>query len=228
MSEWWTYRPHDLLMYSARAYYGLFALENARLWPWQPVAVLLGIFALLLLRRGTARDRRYAIMLLSVAWSAVAGLFFVKEYSTIHTFATGFAIAFVVQALLLLFAGSRREPDAPAATGVRSRIGATLMGIALVGYPFTAPLLGRPWAQAELFGLAPDPTVAFTFGALLLWPAAAWYMWIVPIVWTIYNGMTIWMLHAPAALVLPAIAVAALVTRLRQTAGNRLPGTDDA
>jgi uncharacterized membrane protein AbrB (regulator of aidB expression) len=53
-------------------------------------------------------------------------------------------------------------------------------------------------------------------------------MWIVPIVWTIYNGMTIWMLHAPAALVLPAIAVAALVTRLRQTAGNRLPGTDDA
>ncbi len=165
MSEWWTYRPHDLLMYSARAYYGLFALENSRVWPLQLMAIAIGATAIEWLWRGRARDQRIAIVLIAVAWCSVAWLYFVNEYSTIHTMARGFAIAFVAQAVLLAIAAGRLAPS-----DARSRAGVALALIALAGIPLLAPLTGRPWSQAELFALAPDPTVGVTIGALLLLP----------------------------------------------------------
>jgi hypothetical protein len=209
MSEWWTYRPHDLLMYSARAYYGLFALENSSIWPLQLMAIAIGAAAIEWLWRGRARDQRIAIAIIAVAWCSVAWVYFVNEYSTIHTMARGFAIAFVAQALLLAIAAGRLPPS-----DARSRTGAVLALIALAGIPLVAPLTGRPWTQAEIFALAPDPTVGVTFGVLLLAPRSRWWLWPIPLVWTLYNGATLWMLHAYAGLALGTIAVVALLTRI--------------
>ena len=33
MSEWWTYRPSDFLLFAPRTYYRLFELYNAEIWP---------------------------------------------------------------------------------------------------------------------------------------------------------------------------------------------------
>ena len=35
MSEWWTYRPEDFLLFSPRVYWRMFELHNAALWPLQ-------------------------------------------------------------------------------------------------------------------------------------------------------------------------------------------------
>ena len=215
MSEWWTYRPHDLLMYSARAYYGLFALENSQLWPLPILAVCAGAAVIVLLWRGSMREQRIATAVLATAWFMVAWAFFVHQYSTIHTFARAFALAFVAQAILLLLEGVRPgvETSGAAPNSMRSRIGAALGGLALICIPLVTPLAGRPWAQAEIFGLAPDPTVGLTFGALLVYRPSRWWLWPLPLVWTVYNGATLWLLHAPGGLVLPAIAVVALATQ---------------
>ena len=107
------------------------------------------------------------------------------------------------------------------------------MGVALViagvAYPAAAPLLGRPWTQAGVFGLAPDPTAIGTLGVLLLleagrerrlpgWLRAAWLgaLWTFPVVWCLITGMTLWTLHATEAVIAPAAAALALLaTRLR-------------
>ena len=47
------------------------------------------------------------------------------------------------------------------------RIGLALFLYALAIHPLIAPLTGRPWTQAEIFGLAPDPTAIATLGILL-------------------------------------------------------------
>ena len=65
-----------------------------------------------------------------------------------------------------------------------------IAGVALIGYPLLAPLSGRPWAGAELFGLAPDPTVALTLAALLLWRSRPW-LWIVPLLWCAVSSATL-------------------------------------
>ena len=36
MSEWWSYRPADFLMFSPRIYWRLFASINEAFWPAQP------------------------------------------------------------------------------------------------------------------------------------------------------------------------------------------------
>jgi hypothetical protein len=43
MSEWWTYRPSDFLLFAPRTYYRLFELYNSEIWPLQIVALLAGV-----------------------------------------------------------------------------------------------------------------------------------------------------------------------------------------
>ena len=61
-----------------------------------------------------------------------------------------------------------------------------LLAWALLLHPLLAGLAGRPWTQAEIVGLASDPTAIATLGLLLLlrgprWPMRA--LWAVPLAW---------------------------------------------
>jgi hypothetical protein len=71
--------------------------------------------------------------------------------------------------------------------------------------------LRRPIAQAEWFGLMPDPTVLLTLAVLLLRPAPAW-LWPLPLAWCAATGATLWPMQAPHALLAPLVAVVALAT----------------
>jgi hypothetical protein len=78
--------------------------------------------------------------------------------------------------------------------------------------PLIGPLLGRAWAGVELFGLAPDPTATATLGLLLV-AEESWTLWVVPTLWCLAGGATLWAMAAPDAWVTPALATVALVTR---------------
>jgi len=237
VSEWWTYRPSDFLLFSARTYYRLFEIHNAALWPAQAAAIGLSAVLLWLAVRGGRGAARGALAIVAAGWLCSAGPYFWARYATINWTAVWFAAAFALEgALLLGLASSRACPALPArAPGsrltTRRAVGAALM-IAGIAYPVAAPLLGRPWTQAEMFGLTPDPTAIGTLGLLLLleagrerrlpgWLRAAWLgaLWTIPVVWCLITGMTLWTLHAPEAIIAPAAAALALLallaTRLR-------------
>jgi hypothetical protein len=208
MQEWWTYSPSDFLMFSARTYYRLFELHNRRMLPGQVVALVVGAGVVWLLWRGTPRGRRVAVALVAAAWAIVAGTYFLLSYASIHTFARWFAAAFAVQAVVLLaWTTMRSPPVAGHGPGRIERIGAALVAAAVLAQPLIGPLLGRPWTQTELFGIAPDPTVTATFGALLALPDARWWLWIVPVAWSLFTGMTLFTLGSPDAFVVPVVAV---------------------
>ena len=219
MSEWWTYSLSDLLMFSKATYFRLFALHNAALWPAQLPALGAGVALVLCLLRGGARAGRLAAVLLALAWLAVAWGYFAKRYATIHTAAPYFALAFALQAVLLLWLASRRTaPRLMEPAGTLARLALAIPLLALLAFPALAPLAGRPWTQAELFGIAPDPTAAFTLGALLLW-RAPWALWILPLLWCAVTGATLMALGSRQAWVLPLAALLALA--VRATAGVR-------
>jgi hypothetical protein len=85
--------------------------------------------------------------------------------------------------------------------------------VALLVYPLLAPLGGRAWAGAELFGLAPDPTVALTLAALVLW-RSRWPLWILPLLWCALSTATLLELRSGQACLLPLLAALALGARL--------------
>lgn len=214
MSEWWTYRLSDLLMFSKATYFRLFELQNLALWPVQLLAAGIGIALLICLVQGGPRAGRTAALLLALAWLHVAWRYFAQHYASINTGAPYFAIGFALQAVLLLWLASRKtEPRLRQPIGSLGKLGLVIAVLALFGYPLLAPLGGRPWTGAELFGLAPDPTVALSFAALLLWRSGP-VLWIVPLLWCAISTATLVELRAGQAWVLPVLAALATGARL--------------
>ncbi|HJQ58513.1 MAG TPA: DUF6064 family protein, partial [Vineibacter sp.] len=168
MSEWWTYRLSDFLLFAPRTYWRLFELYNADIWPAQVVALTLGAAILVLLWRGPAWRGRAIMAILAVAWLWVAVAFHLQRYASINWAATYFAAGFALEALLLLWLAfvRKRHDDRPSPT--IARVALSLLLFALAVQPLIGPLLGRSWAAVELFSVAPDPTAVATLAVLLL------------------------------------------------------------
>ncbi|NRF65689.1 hypothetical protein HLB44_01695 [Aquincola sp. S2] len=201
MSEWWTYRPSDFLMFAPRTYYRLIELYNAAVWPAQLVALAAGATLLVLAWRGRAASPRWVFGLLAFAWAWVGVVFHGRHFVTINWAASWFAGAFLLQALLWIglavrHAGLQWRSDA----GSRRLVGLGLIAAAVLLFPLLAPATGRSWRQAELFGLAPDPTVLATLGVLLLLDGARWLRLIcsvLPLGWCVFAVLLQWTMHAP-------------------------------
>ncbi len=229
MSEWWTYSLRDLLLFSPRTYTRLFELYNLEWWPLQLVALALGIAVLMLWRRGGERAGRAIAVILALCWLWVAWAFHAQRYASINLAAGYFAWAFVAQALLLLWLGgvSNRLTPAPA-TRMQVHAGLGLFLFALLPFPALGLLSGRSWTQAEVFGMAPDPTALATLGVLLLAGARpAWALYPIPVVWCLISGATLWTMDAPGFAVAPLAALLAVglavAARIKQ-AGAAQPG----
>jgi hypothetical protein len=212
MSEWWTYSLSDFLLFSPRTYYRLFDLYNATLWPAHVLALAIGLaIPALLVRGGSHRWNHVAGILLAACWLWVAWAFLFTRYATINWAATWFAGLFMVQAVLLVLAGAAGGEFR--ATSRLRRAGAVALFIfALLIQPLIGPLMGRPWTQAEVFGMAPDPTALGTLGFALLLPTPGrrWLLLVIPLLWCAISGATLWTMGSPDALVLPAAGLLAL------------------
>ncbi len=173
MSEWWSYRLSDLLMFSPATYWRLIELYHREVWPAQPVAIAAGLVALGLAASRRAVAGRVLAVLLAVIWLWVGWAFHWQRYASINWAAQYFAVAFAIQAVLLLGLGAVScDAQAPTAgvvgLGVRVRkLGWLLAVSGVLLYPLAGPIAGRPWTQAELFGLTPEPTALASLGLLL-------------------------------------------------------------
>jgi Family of unknown function (DUF6064) len=218
MSEWWTYRLRDFLLFSPRTYYRLFEIYNAAIWPAQIVALALGLAVILLLRRGAAGGRARAVAaILAGCWLFVAIAFHAKRYATINTTGIHIAVAFALEAALLAGIGAiggRLEFERP--HDLAPRTGFAILLFALAVAPLTGPLLGRTFRAIELFGVAPDPTAVGTLGVLLLARLRRrWLLMVVPVVWCAVAGLTLFAMKAPDFWVAPSAAVVAVVLAAR-------------
>jgi hypothetical protein len=196
-------------MFSERTYRRLFELHNTTLWPLHAAAGIAGVVIVFLLFRGGPGSARTISALLVAAWLAVAGAWFEWRFSTIHTGGRMMAAAFAIEATALLWFGALRnriELTRPA--GAIASVAAALLAYGLFLQPIVGRLLGRPWTQSEFFGLAPDPTIAATIGVLVLARRAPWFLWVIPIGWSLFSGMTLWAMHTPDAWLPPTIAIA--------------------
>jgi hypothetical protein len=228
MSEWWSYRLSSFLLFSERTYRRLFELYNAEVWPAQLAALGLGAALLVLALARPAGAARAAFAILGACWLWVAAAFLARHYATINWAAPWLAVAFGAQGALLLGAaagaGGVRLHDP---RGARGGIGLGLLLAALLAQPAFAPLAGRPWQAAEVFGLAPDPTVAGTLGVLALVQVGGAHgagvaprvlvclLWPIPLAAALASGLLFAAMGSPQALWLPLAALLALGSTCR-------------
>lgn len=222
MSEWWTYTPDEFLLFSPATYWRLFELHNLDVWPTQVLALAAGVAMLALIRVRGVWHGRIASALLVGCWLWVAWAFHLHRYATINWAAGWFALAFSVQALLLTWIGvvrGRLAFDGAGAGGRRA--GVALVVFALAGMPLLAPLSGRPWVQAELFGIAPDPTAIATLGVLLAADGRArWALMAVPLAWCAVSGVTLYAMRSWVAMACAGTVLLAVVTAWTMRGGT--------
>ena len=217
MSEWWTYTLSSFLLFSPRTYYRTIELYNLSIWPAQLAGVAIGLamVALLFGKRGH-RDQIIAA-LLAACWLWVAWAFHYQRYAQINWVAPWFAAAFAFQAMLLVIVGviAGRIVLQPA-SGREFWIAVSLVAVTVLGYPLLAPLTGRAWITAEIFGVAPDPTAIATVAALgLVRGRIRSLLLVVPLLWCAVTAATLWAMDAPEAVVAAGAALLALLPPAR-------------
>jgi hypothetical protein len=221
MSEWWTYTLSDFLLFSPRAYYRLFERLNTDLWPGHVLALGLGLLLLAMILRDPSRSVRIQFGIAAALWIFVAIEFLLRRYGTINWASRYFAGAFLLEASLLLlagFTGKRRAINPP--SRLLRYSGVFLLGFSVVIYPVIASLAGRPWRQAEVFGLAPDPTVVATLGLALI-SCRRWWCLTVPLLWCLLTGATILAMASPDAWVAPLAGITTVAVLVAESIRRR-------
>jgi hypothetical protein len=217
MPEWWSYSLADFLMFSPRAWYRLLQRHNEASWP-MPVFTL-GLGLALMIGSGIPGrpgrplpwKGRLVPAVLAVLWAWVGWAFLWRRYAVINWAASYAAGLFALEALLLMWLGVvRRGWSVGQDRTVRRGLGGALLVASLLVYPALAPLFGRPWQQAEVFGISPDPTAMATIGLLLREGRPRWPLLAVPIVWCAFSGLTLLAMGSGQALA-PALAVAVVL-----------------
>lgn len=192
MSEWWSYRPQDFLLFSPRAYWRLFELQNEALWPLHlPMLAVAAAILVLVLRRSSSYASAIPPLLAAI-WLFVGWSFLWSRYAAINWAIDYVAPLFLLEAALLLIAGTAWGGLAFDRGGVPRGIGLLLAFLGVVAYPLLPAVFGRAWPEAEIFGLAPDPTAIATLGFLLAARGRLLgLLFPIPLLWLLFSAATL-------------------------------------
>ena len=179
-----TYTLNHFMPMTPEVYLRLFERLNGMVWPWQLLALALVAGAAEALRRGHSG---VAGVLIGLCWIWVALAFQFSLHAELIPSGLWLGWAFVLQALLLIFAGWRGQLVWQ--SGPRAAAGLALLAFAVLLYPLIGPFTGRSWAAFEVAGTAPDPTLMATLALLLMTPRMPWLLLPIPLVALFYSAL---------------------------------------
>ncbi|MCY7371901.1 MAG: DUF6064 family protein [Polaromonas sp.] len=196
MSDWWTYRLGDFLMFSPATYARLVEQYQRDVWPAQLIGLAAGLASLWLARSRHAHALRLQALLLASAFLWVAWAFHWQRYASINWAATYLAFAFAVQATLLLSLVLAGRSETPAERKWTLLTGCVLALAGVVAFPLAGMLMGRSWSQIEVFGVSPEPTALAGIGLLLArpgWFGRSWHgaLLVVPVLSLVIGAATL-------------------------------------
>ncbi|MEQ9330750.1 DUF6064 family protein [Thalassobaculum sp.] len=205
-----------VLPFSAETLDALIGRYNLAIWPLPLLGAALAAAATAHALRPVRGGDRLVAALLAGAWAWVGIAFHIQQVAAIDFMAPYYGAFFVLQALLLAWAGAtsrwqplRFRPDVGGWTGLG------LATMAVVGYPMLAMLFGHAWPSLPFATTAPDPTAMLTLGLLLLSAGPVRLSLLaVPVLWSLVVGVTALSLDTPERLILPAAAALAVGVEL--------------
>jgi Family of unknown function (DUF6064) len=200
-----------MLPFTADTLFAAVAQYNRALWPLPPIALLLGLAAVLLTVRPVRDGSRLIAAYLAAAWLWCGLGWHMLHVARLDFAAPLYGAVFVLQGLLLLWIAARGRLAFRFRGGLTGWVGLALAMLALA-WPLVDRLAGLDWQEERVVGLAPTPTTMLTLGLLLLVASRApWPLAIIPLLWSLIAGATAWMLWIPQDLVLPLAGLVAAV-----------------
>ncbi|WP_192877696.1 MULTISPECIES: DUF6064 family protein [Arenibacter] len=163
---------------------------NESVFPAQYFTYLLGVIVVVNLFRPSRNSGKIISGILSLFWLWMGIVYHIIYFSTINKVAIVFGIAFIIQGILFLIVGviadKLKYELELSKIGVSQIIAIVFIIYAMIGYPILNQLFGHSYPYSPIFGLAPCPTVIFTFAVLLLcYQKKSIYLLIIPFLWSI-------------------------------------------
>lgn len=213
-----------MLPFTHDQFLAVFAAYNRAVWPMQLVAYAAGAAVCLAIARRKAVAGRVAAAVLAALWTWTGVAYHAVFFSAVNPAAVAFAGIFVVQGALFAFAAYGHDITfEPADRRLPVAVGWTFIAYAALLYPAIGWLAGLRLPAAPVFGITPCPLTIFSLGVLLLARSVPWWLFVVPIAWSVIGSFAAWQLAIPQdwALLLAAataIAMARATPHRRATA----------
>lgn len=201
-----------MIPYSLEVFFAVLAEYNGAVWPVAAIAWVLGVASVVMAVRGSGGA---VAAVLVFAWAWTGAIYHLVFFTDIDFWSYGFGALFIVQSLLMAWAGLVRGQLCLRFHRCSAGWAGLILAVTgLVVTPVVGLMLDRELAEIAVFGVAPAPTVIVTLGLLLLaQPASPWHLFILPTVWCVIGGAVAIELPIPEDLVLIAAGVVALVAR---------------
>jgi xanthine/uracil permease len=213
-----------MLPFTAEILFASMSQYNQALWPLPPIALLLGLGAVLLTVRPVRDSNRLIGGYLAAAWLWVGIVYHMLHFARLDFAAPLYGALFVLEGLLLLWLAVQGRLAFSFHGGPIGWVGLALAMLA-VAWPLVDRLSGLTWQAERVVGLAPAPTAVLTLALLLLADRRGPpYLAIIPLLWTLIAGATAWLLWIPQDLALPVVGLvgfALLLWKNRRYAAGR-------
>jgi hypothetical protein len=172
--------------FSIQQFLQVFEQYNLAVWPMQVVFNVMAAAAIIMAQGRTRHSNKAVAGILSFLWLWMGIAYHLIFFSAINKAAFIFAVAYIVQSTLFLYAGViRSDLSFHCRVNGRGVLGSLFILYALILYPVLGYFLGHVYPKSPTFGL-PCPTTIFTFG-ILLWAdvRVPGYLLVVPFLWSI-------------------------------------------
>ncbi len=201
-----------LIPYSADVYQSLVAEFNLDIWPAQLLGLVLVWVIFICARRGGATNARLAILVAGGMWMWTGQAFLHGELATLNWAAEWIGFAFIAKGLWLVgWAFATSDLDIVVAGDKRASTGLLFLLMATVLHPGMIFAVGAPLPFGHYVGVFPMPTVLATLAVFcLIRPLPPRSLLVIPLAWSIYDGLTAWTLGLTLDINLPIVAVAAV------------------
>ncbi|MFK7852029.1 MAG: DUF6064 family protein [Akkermansiaceae bacterium] len=204
------YSISNFISFMDEVYFRLFERQFEAWWPAHLLILALGIAIIVLACLG--KIRAVAIGL-AIPFAVCAITFHFQLYAELTPVGKLFGWAFLIQIPFILTWGFLTKFRGTFRPNLHTITGALIAIFGLVGYPSLSLLAERKWKAAEYFGMAPDPTMCFFLGILLICARPIWYLLLLPLpmLWAFVTWGTLDSLRAPFAITLPIVSIVCLL-----------------
>ena len=214
------YTLDDLLLFTPEVYFRLISQYHQFYWPLQVAGLLLGVWLVwrTLFQRG--RDMRLIVFGLAACWIFIGIAFHINKFNAVNWMAVWFGAGFILQALMLGLVGLQGpQLIEGVANGLSffAVVGVLILGV--VGYPVAGLLQGQAIDALPFFGIAGAPTLIVTLGVLVLLRDARWWLFLLPLLLLLVEGLTLYLLGSGEWIVFLIVVFVLLFARwqLRRT-----------
>ena len=172
------------LPFSIQQFFQVFRDYNDAIWPLQIFLLVVALFCIVLI--GRQNTNRIVSGMIALLWAWMGVVYHFLFFARINPAARLFAVLFLIQSLLILWVGVKKEGlRYTKHRSLQTVLGGLLIVYALFIYPLLSYRFGHLYPYNPTFGV-PCPTTIFTIGIFFFLDAPYRNsIFVIPVLWSV-------------------------------------------